>query len=185
MRSLEGILLSTNRKRINEWREHGRECHSSIRPPFVDRGVYQLHIYLPRATTIEVGRWGTFRFPAGWYVYTGSAMGGLEARVRRHLRREKKLKWHVDYLLQHAEVHRVVTILVCSQARNAVECRTNATSLRCVAHYEPRLECAWNERTLTQPGAKVIVERFGSSDCRCASHLIYFGRRKPPFVAAE
>jgi Uri superfamily endonuclease len=120
-------------------------------------GIYQLHLRLPHATTIEVGRLGTFRFPAGWYVYTGSAMGGLEVRVRRHLRREKKLKWHVDYLLQHAPVRSVVIVPTTE-----------------------RLECAWNERTLAQPGARVMVERFGSSDCRCASHLIYFGRRKPP-----
>lgn len=135
---------------------------SLIRHPLVDRGVYQLHIYLPRATTMEVGRLGTFRFPAGWYVYTGSAMNGLEARVQRHRRREKKLKWHVDHLLQHALVRSVVTVPTTE-----------------------RIECAWNERTLAQPGARVVAKRFGSSDCRCTSHLIYFGRRKPPVISAE
>ncbi len=148
-------------------------------------GIYQLHLRLPHATTIEVGRLGTFRFPAGWYVYTGSAMSGLEARVQRHARREKKLHWHIDYLLQHAVIRRVVTVPVRSQALHSEECRDSATSLRCVADYKLRLECAWNERTLTQKGARVVVARFGSSDCCCASHLVYFGRRKPVDTALQ
>ena len=31
-------------------------------------------------------------------------MGGLDARVARHLRAEKKLHWHIDYLLERASV---------------------------------------------------------------------------------
>ncbi len=46
----------------------------------------------------------------GTYMYVGSARGpgGLAARIRRHLRREKNLHWHIDYLLQEAEVKVVV-----------------------------------------------------------------------------
>lgn len=45
---------------------------------------------------------GTFRVPEGKLVYVGSARGpgGLLARVRRHFRRGKSLKWHIDYLTE-------------------------------------------------------------------------------------
>ncbi|MEM0322310.1 MAG: GIY-YIG nuclease family protein, partial [Thermoprotei archaeon] len=69
-----------------------------------DSGVYQLVIRLDRECAITIGRLGRFVFPAGYYVYTGSAKKGLEARVSRHLREDKKLKWHIDYFLKHARV---------------------------------------------------------------------------------
>jgi len=37
-----------------------------------------------------------------------------------------------------------------------------------------RAECARNRRILSLPGAEVPVAGFGSSDCRCAAHLVYF-----------
>jgi hypothetical protein len=32
-------------------------------------------------------------------VYTGSAKRGLDARIERHIRHDKALHWHIDYLL--------------------------------------------------------------------------------------
>jgi Uri superfamily endonuclease len=116
-------------------------------------GTYQLYLRLDQPTTVEVGRLGTFDFPVGRYVYTGSALGGLEARVNRHLRSEKKLRWHIDHLLLHARITRV---------------RTFPSS--------DRLECELNACVLLRRGARVPVTGFGSSDCRCASHLVYLGR---------
>ena len=46
-----------------------------------------------------VGGLGTFDFPAGCYVYTGSPKRNLHARVARHHSRGKRLRWHIDYLL--------------------------------------------------------------------------------------
>ena len=60
---------------------------------------YQLWIALRRPLDIEVGRLGVCRFPAGVYVYTGSAKRNLEARIARHCRKDKTLRWHIDYLL--------------------------------------------------------------------------------------
>lgn len=112
--------------------------------------TYQLHILLPQPQRIAIGRLGLLDFPAGRYVYTGSARRNLEARVARHLRQEKKLRWHVDYLLAApgATVTRVV--------RSTMD------------------ECALNQAT---PGASP-VPGFGASDCRngCGSHLKYLGR---------
>ena len=112
---------------------------------------YQLWIALRRPLDIEVGRLGVFRFPAGVYVYTGSAKRNLEARIARHCRKDKTLRWHIDYLL----------------AEDGVE-------LVCVGR-STRTECGLNRGT----GGSVIVPGFGASDCRkaCGSHLRYLGQR--------
>ncbi|OHE79840.1 MAG: hypothetical protein A2107_04285, partial [Verrucomicrobia bacterium GWF2_62_7] len=118
-------------------------------------GVYQLWLELPTQTRLTVGKLGTFDFPPGVYVYTGSALGGLEQRLARHQRRRKKMHWHIDYLLRHARIVRIATR------------RTRR-----------RLECSWNAQTLRLTGAQVVAPRFGSSDCDCSTHLVYLGERK-------
>lgn len=66
-------------------------------------GRYQLLIGLKQPARIRVGALGVCQFPAGWYVYTGSARGGLAQRISRHLRADRRLHWHVDYLLAAAD----------------------------------------------------------------------------------
>jgi len=111
------------------------------------RGCYVLLIELPADETVTAGRLGPIHFRRGCYAYVGSALGGLRARLDRHLRPEKKLHWHIDYLLEKARIDETVA------------CETSA-----------RVECAI---------ARGLVERFesvpgfGSSDCRCRSHLFY------------
>ncbi|MEO2141483.1 MAG: GIY-YIG nuclease family protein, partial [bacterium] len=61
-------------------------------------GSYALVLRLPSRRRVAVGRLGEVDFPKGYYIYFGSALGGLKARVARHLRHEKKLHWHADYL---------------------------------------------------------------------------------------
>lgn len=51
-----------------------------------------------------------FPLKAGYYVYVGSAMNSLEKRVERHFREDKKLHWHIDYLLKEAELLRAYLI---------------------------------------------------------------------------
>jgi Uri superfamily endonuclease len=116
------------------------------------KGVYQLHLRLDKPKRIRVGKLGIFTFPAGRYIYTGSAMNGLIGRLRRHLKKRKKLYWHIDYLLRHAKIE---TIFVLETGE--------------------RVECQLNSLTLSLPNAKVVVKGFGCSDCRCPSHLVYFG----------
>jgi Uri superfamily endonuclease len=111
---------------------------------------YQLTITVARPLTVTVGRLGTFHLQAGRYVYTGSARRNLEARIARHLRREKTLRWHIDYLLTAPGV-RIVDV-----------------------HRSRRAECALNRVV----GGSIPVPGFGASDCRsrCGSHLKYLGR---------
>jgi Uri superfamily endonuclease len=107
--------------------------------------TYQLLIEVARPVRANIGRRGSFAFPAGRYIYTGSARRNFEARVARHLRQEKTLRWHIDYLLAMPGV-RIAGV------RRYVED-----------------ECAINRAT---PGS-VPVPGFGASDCRagCGSHL--------------
>jgi len=117
-------------------------------------GCYLLLILLPRRQRITVGHLGVFDFPAGFYLYTGSALRGLESRIARHLRLHKKKHWHIDYLLEEACV------------LEAIQFPTTK-----------RLECLLNARAAALPGAQIVVPRFGSSDCRCRAHLWYFEER--------
>lgn len=114
-------------------------------------GVYQLLIYLPKNTSIVIGKKGTSRFPRGYYIYTGSARSGLERRVERHLNKDKKHFWHIDYLVDRALIKRVFLF---TKGRFG--------------------ECALNLKTLRKPGARIVVPKFGSSDCGCPAHLIFF-----------
>ncbi|MBN1350009.1 GIY-YIG nuclease family protein [candidate division KSB1 bacterium] len=110
---------------------------------------YQLHITLKQPVTLQIGKLGLFEFPAGQYIYTGSAKTNIQARVQRHLRCGKKMHWHIDYLLA-APLAEITA-----------------------AELFEELECALNQRT---PG-QIIVRGFGSTDCRngCGSHLKFLG----------
>ena len=61
--------------------------------------TYQLFIDVQQPVTLAIGKLGSFDFPAGHYIYTGSAKRNIEARIARHLAKDKKLRWHIDYLL--------------------------------------------------------------------------------------
>jgi Uri superfamily endonuclease len=115
------------------------------------KGIYQLLIYLPKNTSIEIGKKGRFRFPKGYYFYTGSARNGLEKRVERHLKKNKKHFWHIDYLLDFASIKEVFFF-------------TNGKLD----------ECALNLKMLEKPEAKIIMLKFGASDCDCPAHLVFF-----------
>lgn len=117
-------------------------------------GSYLLLLELREPREIVVGKLGQFHFPAGWYVYSGSAMGGLKARVARHLRSSDVRRWHLDYLRAFAPI---------------VEVRLFPSS--------ERLECGLAHQMMLLPGAAIPVPGFGSSDCQCRAHLIYFADR--------
>ena len=116
-----------------------------------DAGTYALVIRSENQLIMPVGRLGTCDFNSSYYVYAGSALGGLNSRLKRHLKTEKPLHWHIDYLLQQANI-----ILIWYSLSEA------------------RLECVWNEILAQLPGAVPYIAGFGSSDCRCRTHLTYF-----------
>jgi len=116
-----------------------------------DSGLYLLVFYLPESQDLKIGSRGVFTFQQGYYVYTGSAKRNLHARLSRHMRKKKTLRWHIDYLSVEAQ---------------------------CIAHFaffEPIFtECELNRRIVNLQGATMPVKGFGSSDCSCFSHLVYF-----------
>ena len=67
-------------------------------------GTYILLIKMGKEHTIEIGKLGFITFQKGWYVYIGSALLSLEPRIKRHLKKNKKFHWHIDYLLDHASI---------------------------------------------------------------------------------
>ncbi|MBM3956927.1 MAG: GIY-YIG nuclease family protein [Gemmatimonadetes bacterium] len=118
------------------------------------RGGYALVIKLQEPLGLPVGALGAVTLPSGYCLYFGSAMSGLAARVARHLRRRKRLHWHIDYLTSVALPLEVWW----------AEC----------GH---RTECHWAAAALLLPGASAPAPGFGASDCRCGSHLVHVGRR--------
>lgn len=118
------------------------------------KGSYLLSVFLDRSRRLTIGRKGTFDFPAGHYLYCGSALNGVEARVGRHLRLDKKLHWHIDYLVAEARILEVWW-----------------------KEGNERLECTWSE-AIASLGGEVTVRGFGSSDCRCTSHLLWLESRE-------
>jgi len=108
-------------------------------------GAYLLVMELPEHTTIMLGKQGRIHFEKGWYVYVGSALNGLDQRIQRHLRREKKIHWHIDYLLPLTK-----NISVYFKENNQKE--------------ECAIASCFERNFSSIPG-------FGCSDCTCASHL--------------
>ena len=109
--------------------------------------TYVLFIHLGKNQKITVGSMGTLFFKKGVYAYVGSGKKGLMKRIMRHIKREKKKRWHIDYLLEKGEVFlvKLTSLSECEMARRFME---NFPS----------------------------VKGFGSSDCKCTSHLFYLGK---------
>jgi sugar fermentation stimulation protein A len=116
-------------------------------------GIYHLVLSLQESRGLRVGSLGLQSFPIGYYVYTGSARRGLASRLRRHLRRKKTIHWHIDRLTRVARIEEIW-----------------------VDFRPERTECESHGLILSMAGAKRPVPGFGSSDCRCLSHLAHFDR---------
>ena len=116
----------------------------------VYKGSYCLIIELTEDSMVKVGSLGSINFKKGYYVYVGSALNSLEPRLRRHLSNDKKLHWHVDYLLT----------------------QNNASLVDIVyAVDDGKWECSIAEQISKE--AKE-TSRFGCLDCKCGSHLFKF-----------
>jgi Uri superfamily endonuclease len=116
-------------------------------------GTYILILYRKKGEFVCVGALGNVFFKKGFYAYVGRALGinGFFNRIGRHVRSHKRLRWHVDYLrLPVREVW--------------------------VSDVGKKYECGW-AKVLDQ-AASNHVPKFGSTDCRCPSHLFYFKTRK-------
>ena len=120
-------------------------------------GTYALILSAAADELLQIGRLGQLHVRAGFYVYVGSACGpgGVRARVAHHCRRAARPHWHIDYL-------RGVAPLTALWYTYDTLCR----------------EHQWAEVLQRTRGASIPLQRFGASDCTCASHL-YFLRTRP------
>ena len=127
-------------------------------------GTYTLVLRLEYPESIEIGRLGIFEFPAGWYVYVGSAhgSGGLAARIGRHLRDSKVSHWHIDHLRPQDRATEVWYTLGLQ-----------------------KWECEWATAFTQSPGSRIPASRFGASDCACPAHLVYSSRQFEPNVLTD
>ena len=117
-------------------------------------GAYLLLMHLVEDLPLS-GRFKGHVLPAGHYLYAGSARGpgGLRARITRHLKRHKKIRWHVDQLTTRASHVSALPYPDAPGAQGISECH---------------LAGLLADAGFTQP-----LPRFGSSDCpRCTSHLL-------------
>ena len=117
-----------------------------------------LLIRLPEEQTITTGRLKATYFPRGYYAYVGSAMGGFKSRLNRHLKSDKKPHWHIDYLLEKASISEIIL------------CET-----------KDRTECAIAQALSCQFDS---IPGFGSSDCKCRSHLFFATDKMKPTIMA-
>jgi len=111
------------------------------------KGSYILIVELKNDSIISVGKKGEKQFNKGYYIYVGSALNGLDQRIQRHLRKQKKLHWHIDYLLKHA----VIIDVFYKESKVREEC-----------NIAKKLD-----------GQLFSIPGFGCTDCRCNSHLFY------------
>jgi len=119
------------------------------------KGAYCLIISVSSDVRLKIGALGVRTFPKGTYIYIGSALNSLEARIKRHMKTnlgfDTKIHWHIDYLLRNSEAR-----------------------IREVWYKETdyREECLIAEAISTHGSP---VTGFGCTDCQCASHLFKVG----------
>jgi Uri superfamily endonuclease len=111
------------------------------------RGVYILLILIGEDVAVNIGSLGKIFFERGLYAYVGSAQNGLEKRVTRHFKKDKRKFWHIDYLLEDKQA-KIVEVFY-KEAGKEEECR--------IANKLGEINQS--------------IRGFGSSDCNCKSHL--------------
>lgn len=116
--------------------------------------LYAIYLEVKEEKTIQIGRLGAFQFKAGTYIYVGSAKRNILARINRHKRIDKVHRWHFDYLRPYGTIIKIIT-------------------------YENRFgECELARKIRKEVDGDYPVKKFGASDCRCPSHLIFFHEKK-------
>ena len=125
------------------------------KPKFeLNSGAYVLWINIRRNVDMQIGKLAYLNFKVGAYLYTGSALRLLQQRLVRHLKSDKIKRWHIDHLTSHpwCEIENIFILFSLT-----------------------KLECELNQSILTNIPATVVMNGFGSSDCKngCGGHLIW------------
>ena len=112
------------------------------------KGSYCLLFEVDSDLKVKVRNGRNFQIKRGIYIYCGSAFGGggVKRRVLRHLKRDKKEHWHIDFLTTRDETEFIGFWIFEGK----------------------RCECEIAGKISNFGEA---VKGFGSTDCRCESHL--------------
>jgi len=117
--------------------------------------TYVLVVLVKCFEELSIGSLGLRTVEPGVYLYVGSArgFGGLKARLRRHLSRDKKMRWHIDYLTAHP----------CTEVYGAI-----------ALYHEKsvKLESAAAEALRKCRGFAPAIRGFGSTDTEDETHLL-------------
>jgi len=139
-------------------------------------GVYLLRIQIAEPLSVVFGRFRhgvVIPIPAGEYIYVGSALGGLGRRLLRHATRSdssahpvrsalvdhfgftpppaKRLRWHVDFLLDQPEAALTHVIAI---------------------HTARRIESPLAEWLMNHPDTWIPAPGLGASDDKGHTHLL-------------
>jgi Uri superfamily endonuclease len=136
-------------------------------PPEIN-SLYVVAAWVPRRETIVVGALGPVTFARGWHAYVGSARRGRDARVARHMRADKPLRWHADYLFtRHPAARAWLLDTPLSECELAGRLRAAGAPGRGGAPGRP---------TAADGVPVAAAARFGASDCDCPGHLLHAPR---------
>ncbi|MFA9555894.1 DUF123 domain-containing protein [Evansella sp. AB-rgal1] len=111
--------------------------------------LYVIMMNLLEDRHVAIGKLGSFLFHKGTYIYVGSAKKNIQARVKRHINKEKPTRrWHIDFFSSNTSVIGFITF----------------------PHHKG--ECQLKDFIQKQFHGTVVAKGLGSSDCSCDSHLL-------------
>ena len=122
------------------------------------KGIYALVLEIKEEINLNIGKNKNYNFLPGYYIYIGSALGefsnSIENRLKRHFSNDKKIFWHIDYLLASPLVKPIKAYY--AETNQKKECKLAAQ--------------------LSNFKKSNIFSNFGNSDCQsgCKTHLFYF-----------
>ncbi len=119
-------------------------------------GTYALIFSASRKGRLSIGKIGTLELKPGFYIYVGSAFGpgGLRARISHHCRKAARPHWHIDHMASALALKEIW--YTCDPIHREHQWATMIANIR---------------------GGSLPLAGFGSSDCRCKSHLFFRNAR--------
>lgn len=117
-------------------------------------GIYLLEISASSNFYVGIKKYTGIVFEKGFYYYSGSAQKNFNSRLTRHLKREKNIHWHIDYLTTSPNC-KINTLYIFEGGSKTLECELVAS----LQSNFPKVH---------------LIKGFGNGDCdRCVSHLLY------------
>jgi len=119
-------------------------------------GTYALILKASSLFSVVAGKLGKIEGGPGYYIYTGSAFGpgGLQARLNHHLGKSERPHWHIDH------IRKKVPIIEIWYTTDQVS-----------------REHQWFEILINYRRSAIPFPGFGSSDCKCISHMVFFSKK--------